>query len=253
MASWNSIETRFHNYTVIIGAQALHATGYAMGMAKDGMVGNADPADNGCAMVYFGDGAMSQGDVNEAFIFAMSYQAPVVFMIMNNQWAISEPVSLQSKIPLYQRASGFGMPGVQVDGNDVVAMHAVTEWATRHAREGKGPVMVEAYTYRLGAHTTSDDPTKYRLREEEEEWRGKDPLDRVERYLRDKGLIDDAYLAQLDEEGDALGEHLREACKTLTEPTMDLAFDNVYINKPKTLAQQQQAYAEYAASFEQEK
>ena len=116
---WDPNENNFDLYTIVIGAQTLHATGYAMGIAADGKVGT----DDGEAVIaYFGDGATSQGDVNEAFIFASVYNAPVVFFCQNNQWAISEPIERQTRIPLYQRAAGFGFPGVRVDGNDVLAV-----------------------------------------------------------------------------------------------------------------------------------
>ncbi len=157
---WDPNEKNFHLYTIVIGAQTLHATGYAMGMARDG-------ADAAC-IAYFGDGATSQGDVNEAFTFASVFNAPVVFFCQNNQWAISEPLERQTRIPLYQRASGFGFPGVRVDGNDVLACLAVTRAALQRAREGSGPTLIEAYTYRMGAHTTSDDPTRYRIASEVE-------------------------------------------------------------------------------------
>src|SRR3954462_10146953 len=114
-------------------------------------------------MAFFGDGASSQGDVNEAFVWASVSQAPVVFFCQNNQWAISEPLERQSRIPLYQRARGFGFPGVRVDGNDVLAVLAVAREALDRAREGCGPTLIEAFTYRMGPHTTSDDPTRYRL------------------------------------------------------------------------------------------
>ena len=193
MVDWDSRALRFHLYSFVIGSQALHATGIAMGMRFDGLVGNADAAANGAAMVYFGDGATSQGDVSEAFVFAASYSAPLVFFCQNNQWAISVPIERQSKIPLYERATGFGIPSVRVDGNDVLAVQAVTEWALDRARRGDGPTFVEAFTYRMGAHTTSDDPTKYRGREEEASWRAKDPIERVRAYLRSTGAIDDTW------------------------------------------------------------
>ena len=116
-----------------------------------------------------------------------SYNAPIVFFCQNNQWAISEPIERQSRIPLYKRAAGFGFPGVRVDGNDVLAMHAVTSEALERARSGNGPTFIEAYTYRMGAHTTSDDPTKYRLADELEHWRLKDPIERVRAYLTRTG------------------------------------------------------------------
>ena len=156
---WDPAAHKFHLYTIVIGAQTLHATGYAMGIQRDGAVGE----DGEAVIVYFGDGATSQGDVNEAFIWASVFNAPVVFFCQNNQWAISEPLERQSRIPLYQRASGFGFPGLRVDGNDVLACLAVTRKAMQAAREGQGPTLIEAFTYRMGAHTTTDDPTRYRL------------------------------------------------------------------------------------------
>ena len=147
-------------------------------------------------IAHFGDGASSQGDVNEAFIFAASYNAPVVFFCQNNQWAISEPIERQTRIPLYQRALGFGFPGVRVDGNDVLATYAVTQAALQRARDGQGPTFVEAYTYRMGAHTTTDDPTRYRLSDDVEHWKLKDPIARVEVYLKRNGLADDDFFAE---------------------------------------------------------
>ena len=156
-----------------------------MGMQKDGA--------DGAVIAYFGDGATSQGDVNEAFIYASVFNAPVVFFCQNNQWAISEPIERQTRIPLYQRAMGFGFPGVRVDGNDVLACLAVTKAALQNAREGSGPTLVEAYTYRMGAHTTSDDPTRYRLADELESWKLKDPIERVKAYLVRTGKADQAF------------------------------------------------------------
>ena len=191
---WDPKEHNFGLYTIVIGAQTLHATGYAMGVQRDGAVGTGDPDRDAAVIAYFGDGASSQGDVNEAFIFAASYNAPVVFFCQNNQWAISEPIERQTRIPLYQRALGFGFPGVRVDGNDVLATYAVTQAALQRAREGSGPTLVEAYTYRMGAHTTTDDPTRYRLSDDVEHWKLKDPIARLEVYLRRNGLVDDDFI-----------------------------------------------------------
>ena len=155
---WDPEEHKFHLYTIVIGDQTLHATGYAMGIKRDG-------AEDEAVIAYFGDGATSQGDVSEAFAWASVFNAPVVFFCQNNQWAISAPPERQSRVPIYQRASGFGFPGVRVDGNDVLACYAVTKQALRAAREGQGPTLIEAFTYRMGAHTTTDDPTRYRLAE----------------------------------------------------------------------------------------
>ena len=250
MAHWPSRPANFGMYSFVIGTQTLHAVGMAMAMQRDGLVGNDDPDANGAAVVYFGDGATSQGDVNEAFIFAASYAAPVVFFCQNNQYAISEPITLQSRIPLYRRAAGFGFPGVRVDGNDVLAVEAVTAWALDHARAGRGPVLIEAYTYRMGAHTTSDDPTKYRRAEEEAEWRARDPIERVRTYLLDAGAIDQAWLDGVAAESEALAERLRAGCVQLPEPKLEDAWRQVYANTPDLLEKQRTDYLAYEASFE---
>ena len=191
---WDPEEHKFHLYTIVIGAQTLHATGYAMGIQRDG-AGRGE-----AVIVYFGDGATSQGDVNEAFIWASVFNAPIVFFCQNNQWAISEPLEKQSRIPLYQRARGFGFPGLRVDGNDVLACYAVTKKAMQAAREGQGPTLIEAFTYRMGAHTTTDDPTRYRLASELELWKLKDPIERVRAYLVRTGQAEPEFFAELDAE-----------------------------------------------------
>ncbi len=250
--AWDVEATRFAPYAIIIGSQTLHATGYAMGVERDGLVGTGDPTRDTAVVAYFGDGASSQGDVNESFIFASSYNAPVVFFCQNNQWAISEPTERQTRIPLYQRASGFGFPGVRVDGNDVLAVQAVTAAALERARSGNGPTLVEAYTYRMGAHTTSDDPTKYRLADELERWRLKDPIERVRTYLVQAGSADDAFFAEVDAEADAMAAELRAACLSLQEPTLNETFDWVYAEQTPHLRAQQATQAAYAATFTDE-
>ena len=250
LGSWDSPQHGFHQYTIVIGAQALHATGYAMGVERDGDVGTGDPARDTAVIGYFGDGATSQGDVNEAFVFASSYNAPIVFFCQNNQWAISEPIERQSRIPLFRRAAGFGFPGVRVDGNDVLAVYAVTTAALERARSGNGPTLIEAYTYRMGAHTTSDDPTKYRLADELEHWRLKDPIERVRAYLSRRGAADDDFFAGLEAEAATVASNLRAACLALPQPNLVDSFDQVYATQTPYLAEQQAAYAEYVASFE---
>ncbi|MDO5676691.1 MAG: pyruvate dehydrogenase (acetyl-transferring) E1 component subunit alpha [Propionibacteriaceae bacterium] len=246
--NWGNLD-KFKNYQIVIGCQALHATGYAMGLQFDGVVG-PDAEDPAAVIVYHGDGASSQGDVNEAYVFAASYNAPVVFFCQNNQWAISEPIALQSRIPLYERARGFGFPGVQVDGNDVLAVKAVTDWAMDRARNGEGPTFIEAFTYRMGAHTTSDDPTKYRAYADEEAWRGRDPISRLTTYLRNEGAIDDAWLAAMDDEAKQLGVDLRAAIPTLESVTMDGLFQTVYAEESVALEAQRREYLSYAAAGE---
>jgi pyruvate dehydrogenase E1 component alpha subunit len=245
---WDPKEHNLHLYTIVIGSQVLHATGYAMGIQRDGAVGENGEA----AIVYFGDGATSQGDVNEAFIWASVFNAPVVFFCQNNQWAISEPLERQSRIPLYQRASGFGFPGIRVDGNDVFASLAVTRKALQAAREGQGPTLIEAFTYRMGAHTTTDDPTRYRLATELEAWKLKDPIERVKAYLVRSGSADAAFFAGVDEEADTLGTHVRESCRAMPDPSPLAMFDNVYSEPSGLLRAEREAYAAFLDSFADE-
>lgn len=248
--NWDPADYNFGLYTIVIGAQTLHATGYAMGMQRDGVVGTGDPERDAAVLAHFGDGASSQGDVNESFIFAASYNAPVVFFCQNNQWAISEPIERQSRIPLYQRALGFGFPGVRVDGNDVLATYAVTRAALQRARDGQGPTFVEAYTYRMGAHTTTDDPTRYRLSDDVEHWKLKDPIARLEVYLKRNGLAEEGFFTDLAAEADELGHTLREGCKAMPDPDPLQIFDRVYAEIPPELAAQRDGFADYLASFE---
>ena len=248
--AWDPRDNNFHLYTIVIGAQTLHATGYAMGQQRDHAVG--DPDNGEATIAYFGDGASSQGDVNEAFIYASVFNAPVVFFCQNNQWAISEPIDRQTRIPLYQRAAGFGFPGVRVDGNDVLATYAVTQQALKRAREGSGPTLVEAYTYRMGAHTTSDDPTKYRLSEDLEHWKLKDPIARVKAYLARSAGVDHDYFDEIEAEADQIAAKLREGCLSMPDPTLTDFFQHAYVEQTPQLVEQQAQYAAYAASFEGE-
>ena len=236
--AWDANLHRLYGYQVIIGAHALHATGYAMGARYAGRVGTGQVEGDQAVMAYFGDGAMSEGDVNEAFVFATTYQAPVVFFCQNNQWAISEPTRRQSRIPLAQRAEGFGLPGIRVDGNDVIACHAVTMEALERARSGQGPTLIEAVTYRMGAHTTSDDPTKYRDAADDELWRARDPIDRVKIYLRAKGVLDDSLEAELASEALALADRMRESCRVLPDPDPLSIFEHVYAGPDARIDQQ---------------
>ncbi len=240
---WNPYEKNFHLYTIVIGAQSLHATGYAMGLQRDG----AEAA----VIAYFGDGATAQGDVNEAFVFASVFNAPVVFFCQNNQWAISQPLERQTRIPLYQRARGYGFPGVRVDGNDVLAVLAVTKAALGYAREGGGPTLIEAYTYRMGAHTTSDDPTRYRVSSEVEAWKQKDPIERLRKYLEKNDWVDEAFHTALERESDQLAAQIREGCLSMPDPSPLSMFDFVYVDDHSLLQEERAQFAAYAASFEE--
>ncbi|PWI41164.1 pyruvate dehydrogenase (acetyl-transferring) E1 component subunit alpha [Streptomyces sp. ICBB 8177] len=238
---WDPSTNNFQLYTIVIGSQTLHATGYAMGVAKDG----ADSA----VIAYFGDGASSQGDVAEAFTFSAVYNAPVVFFCQNNQWAISEPTEKQTRVPLYQRAAGFGFPGVRVDGNDVLAVLAVTRAALERARSGEGPMLVEAFTYRMGAHTTSDDASRYRLDTERQEWEAKDPIARLKAYLDKEKAADDAFYAEVEAESDALAKRVREGVRAMPDPDPMTIFDNVYADGHALVDEERAQFAAYRASF----
>jgi 2-oxoisovalerate dehydrogenase E1 component alpha subunit len=234
-------------YTIVIGAQTLHATGYAMGINMDGKVGT----DDGEAVIaYFGDGATSQGDVNEAFVWSSVFNAPIVFFCQNNQYAISEPLERQTRVPLYRRAHGFGFPGVRVDGNDVLATYAVTRKALDQARHGQGPTFIEAYTYRMGAHTTSDDPSRYRIASEVEAWQAKDPIKRVRLLLENESLADTDFFAEVDDTAAKQAVELRERVLAMPDPSPSTMFDHVYPHGSPLLDEQREQFATYAASFE---
>jgi pyruvate dehydrogenase E1 component alpha subunit len=237
--------SNFNMYTIVIGAQTLHATGYAMGIAMDGKVGS----DDGEAVIaYFGDGASAQGDVNEAFVWSSVFQAPIVFFCQNNQYAISAPQDRQTRVPLFQRAAGFGFPGIRVDGNDVLACYAVTRRALDEARHGQGPRLIEAFTYRMGAHTTSDDPTRYRIASEVEAWQAKDPILRLRRHLERQG-VDDAFFGEVADEAARQSVALRERVLAMPDPPPLEMFDNVYAGGSPDVDEQRATFARYLAAF----
>jgi pyruvate dehydrogenase E1 component alpha subunit len=245
--AWDPNEFKFQMYTIVIGAQTLHATGYAMGIAKDDRVGG----DDGEAVIaYFGDGATSQGDVNEAFVWASVFNAPIVFFCQNNQYAISEPIERQTRVPLYQRAAGFGFPGLRVDGNDVLATYAVTKAALDSARHGQGPTLIEGYTYRMGAHTTSDDPSRYRIASEVDAWQARDPIARVRTFLSKDGLADESFFAEIDEEAQREATHLRERVLAMPDPSPLQLFDHVYPSGSALVDAEREQFAGYLSSFE---
>lgn len=238
---WDADAHRFGLYTIVVGNQALHGVGWAMAASYLG----TDEA----ALVCFGDGASSQGDVLESFVFAAASNAPVVFLLQNNQFAISQSTDELSPIPLYRRAEGFGFPGVRVDGNDVAAVYSVVSQAMTRARTGGGPTLIEAYTYRLGAHTTSDDPTRYRLDALTEAWHLRDPIERVRSYLVRNGLADADFFAGIDAESLTLAEHLRRGVRSLPVPEPLSMFDHVYAEPHAQVQREREDMATYLASF----
>jgi 2-oxoisovalerate dehydrogenase E1 component alpha subunit len=248
---WNPADHNFHLYTLVIGSQTLHATGYAMGVALDGLSGTGDAEKDEAVIVYFGDGSTSQGDVNEAMVFAASFHTPELFFLENNQWAISVPVSVQSRTPLYLRAGGFGIPGIQIDGNDVLVSYAASRKYLDETRAGGGPRFIEALTYRIGAHTSSDDPTKYRTDAELQSWVAKDPIARYEKWLRSRGESE-AWFAEIATEAEDFAADIRRRTPELENPGTEKIFDHVYSEPHPVMAAQKRWLADYEASFDAE-
>ncbi len=238
---WDPYTVNMSTPQIIIGSQTLHATGYAMGIQNDG-------ADS-VAITYFGDGATSEGDVNEAMVFAASFQVPLVFFCQNNHWAISEPVRLQSHVQIADRPVGFGIPSMRVDGNDVLAVMAATRVALDRARRGGGPTFIEAVTYRMGPHTTADDPTRYRDPNELEDWAQKDPIRRVKALLERKGLFTQELETAVQQKADAVAREMRTGCTTMPDPEPLDVFKHVYSTPHSWLDRQQDHYSRYLDSF----
>ncbi|MFB9236558.1 pyruvate dehydrogenase (acetyl-transferring) E1 component subunit alpha [Plantactinospora siamensis] len=225
-----------------LATQAVHAAGVAYGDAHQGR--------DSVALVYIGDGATSEGDFHEGMNFAAVFKAPVVFLVQNNRYAISVPLSRQTAAPsLAYKGVGYGVRSEQVDGNDPVAVLAVLNRAVEHARSGAGPFLVEAHTYRMEPHTNADDPTRYRDGAEVQAWAGRDPISRLEAYLRDRGVLDDAAVAAVAEEAEAYAADLR--ARMNVEPAVEpmSLFEHVYARPTPQLAEQAaQVRAELAAA-----
>lgn len=218
---------------VPVASQILHAVGL-------GLAAKYRQTDE-VMMTFFGDGATSEGDFHEALNCAAVYQCPVVFVCQNNQWAISVPLAKQTHSKtLAQKALAYGMPGIQVDGNDILAVYAAAEEATNRARNGGGPTFIECVTYRIMMHTTADDPKKYRSEEEVELWKGKDPLVRYQKYLQEKDVLSADNLAALEQEIkseiQAAIDRAERQMKELGDP-LDM-FDHLYAELPPHLQAQ---------------
>lgn len=224
--------------SIPIASQLEHATGIAMA--------NTIKGEDGVVLAYVGDGGTSAGDFHEALNFAAVFKAPVIFLIQNNQFAISVPRAMQTNSKtLAQKAIAYDIPGILVDGNDIFAMYDITKKAVERAREGLGPTLIEAYTYRLGAHTTSDDPTKYRKDEEVEEWRVKDPITRFELYLLDQGIITQDYIKELKEE---LEKEVGTTFESI-ENTSDTEVEDIFKYHYETMTPQLQEQLDEYKSF----
>ena len=219
--------------TIPVATQLPHAVGLAYAAQYRG--------DDVVVMAYFGDGATSEGDFHEAMNFAGVWHVPVVFVCQNNQWAISVPLKKQTHSrTIAQKALAYGLPGIQVDGNDVLAVYAAAREAVDRARAGDGPTLIECVTYRLGVHTTADDPTKYRSDEEVAMWEQKDPLTRFRAYLEKRNLLDAGVESEVDEEIAAAVQRFESA----PPPDPLTMFDHVYAELPPDLQAQR---AEVAA------
>lgn len=220
----------------------------ALGRGLLGLIGGGDLDEDSVTVAFLGDGATSEGDVHEALNFAAVFTTPCVFYVQNNQWAISMPVSRQTAAPsIAHKAIGYGMPGIRVDGNDVLACYAVMAEAAARARAGDGPTLIEAVTYRLGPHTTADDPTRYRSQEEVDRWATLDPIPRYRTYLQDQGL----WSQRLEEQVTARAKHvrseLRDAVFDAPDFDVDEVFTTVYAEiTPGLQAQREQLRAELA-------
>jgi 2-oxoisovalerate dehydrogenase E1 component alpha subunit len=223
-----------------IGTHGLHAVGAAMAAQRLG--------EDSVTVAFLGDGATSEGDAHEALNLASVYKVPCVFFIQNNQWAISVPVSHQMAGPsIAHRAIGYGMPGIRVDGNDVLACYAVMTEAAERAREGAGPTLIEAITYRVGPHTTSDDPTRYRSQEEVECWTALDPITRYRNYLQAVGVWTERLEERVAARSKRLRGELRESVAGGEDFDVTEMFDTVYHDITPALAdQRQQLLAELA-------
>jgi pyruvate dehydrogenase E1 component alpha subunit len=230
--------------SVPVGSQILHAVGL-------GWAAKYRQTDD-VAMTFFGDGATSEGDFHEGLNFAGVFQAPVIFVCQNNHWAISIPVAKQTRSKtLAQKAIAYGIPGIQVDGNDILAVYAAAQEAVDRARAGQGPTLIECVTYRMTMHTTADDPKRYRTEEEVEKWRERDPIVRYQKYLADKGLLSEDKIAAIEsevlEEIQAAVDGAEEQMLALGDP-MDM-FEHAYARMPAYLREQKEAFVREIAEM----
>jgi pyruvate dehydrogenase E1 component alpha subunit len=218
-----------------VASQIPHAAGIAYGLKYRGQ--------DGVAMVFFGDGATSEGDFHEALNFAGVFQIPVVFVCQNNQWAISLPRSRQTRSEtLAQKALAYGFSGIQVDGNDVLAVYAAAKEAVERARSGDGPTLIECLTYRMSVHTTADDPKRYRKDEEVEEWEKRDPLVRFQNYLKNKDILSKEKIDELEEE---IKQEIQDAVKNYEDRAKELKdplnmFDHILDELPAYTQEQRE-------------
>jgi len=193
------------------------------------------------AITFMGEGASAEGDFHEACTLAGVWKAGVIIYAQNNQWSISLPWAKQSATrTLAEKAFAYGFEGVRVDGNDIFAVYAAVQMAAEHAREGRGPTLIEGVTYRLGAHTTSDDPSRYRTEKEVKEWEARDPILRLERYLSKKRLLSDAEVVRIREQSLDCARSSFEEVEQAKDTTLEETFEHLYLEMPEMLAAQLQ-------------
>jgi 2-oxoisovalerate dehydrogenase E1 component alpha subunit len=238
---WDPAAYNLHIYSLVLGTQTLHATGYAMGVRAEGA--------EEIVLAYLGDGATSQGDVSEALNWAVVASAPIIFLCQNNQWAISTPVSAQVGSPLHQRAAGFGLDAVYVDGNDALAVYAVTRDLADRVRNGGAPGFVEALTYRMAGHSTSDDPRRYRDAAEIESWQRRDPLARLLAYMTAQDWADPQWIRQIQDEADQLAADTRADCLALQAPLLEDTFRATLVAETAPLRAEREQFTAYRESF----
>lgn len=233
-SGWDPAAHAFNIYTVVLGAQMLHGVGYAMGVKLDGT--------DEVVLVYAGDGASSEGDHSEGLNWAAVMHAPVVFFCQNNSWAISTPTSKQFASPLHMRARGFGLDSWLVDGNDALAVFLATRTATAGVRAGGPPAFIEAITYRMAGHSTSDDPKRYRTDDEVAEWATRDPIERLRRVLEVHRWLDEEQRLAIDAEADTFAQQLRATCIGMAPLPLATTFANTLV---EPTAQLQRELADY--------
>ncbi|SNC73460.1 pyruvate dehydrogenase E1 component alpha subunit [Kytococcus aerolatus] len=241
-AGYDVAATRTAPQCTPLATQLIHAAGAGAGMARR--------REGGAVLAFIGDGATSEGDFHEGLNFAAVYKAPVVFVVQNNAYAISVPLSKQTKAPsLAYKGIGYGIPSEQVDGNDAAAVAAVMDTALERARSGGGPTLVELHTYRMDAHTNADDATRYRESAEVDAWREKDPIVRLEKHLLDTGALTEERLEEIRAEAEEMAATLRERMNTDAEHDPLSLFEHVYAEPtPQLLEQRAMVAAELAAA-----
>jgi pyruvate dehydrogenase E1 component alpha subunit len=224
--------THFGPICIPIATQIVHAAGYALGQQLD--------SSDAVSIAYFGDGATSEGDFHEAANLAGVWRLPMVLFCQNNGWAISVPTSKQTAGEIWRRAEGYGFEGVRIDGNDVLAVYAATKRALDKARAGEGPTLIEAMTYRIGAHSTADDATRYRTDDQVDAARAFDPIARFRAWLLATGVADEDFVATCDSEAESFAMQVREGVITTPTPPAEWQFDWVYADPPATFSRMRQ-------------